>query len=474
MFDLLKKKISSFIGGLTKRGEEKKPTELPKELIEEKKESGEKKQVEAKKEFEIEAPPLIAEIKKSVSIAEKQKPVSEESQIQKPIPKPLLKPLARAEIQDAEIKHEEKKPVKIPEMKKESATPNHEEKKVRAVPEEKVSEKKQEKKEEKKPEPKPEKKPERTVQRPEIKEPERKAEVKLGLAGHIKGLVFGEIEIQKSDVSDLLDGLEMDLLESDVSYSVTEEIKQEMEKKLVGLKVKRGDVSKSVRNMIKSSLVRISGEKEGADIIDFVNKSEKPIPIMFLGVNGAGKTTTIAKVAKLLIDNGLKVVFSASDTFRAAAIEQMEVHGNRLGVRVIKRPYGSDPTAVAFDAVNHSKASGIDVVLIDTAGRQETNQSLMTELKKMVRVIQPKLKFYVGESIAGSAIIDQVNEFNKELGGIDGVILTKLDCDAKGGAVISIPHATGVPISYIGTGQGYSDLERFDSEKIIGAIVGEN
>lgn len=460
MFDLLKKKISNFIGGLTKREEEKKPADVPEELIEEKKEVAEKKQVEAKKEFEIDAPAPIAEIKKPISIAEKQKLVSEESQIQKPIPKPLLKPLARAEIQEAEIKHEEKKPVKIPEMKKESAAPKHEEKKVRAVPEAKVSEKKQEKKEEKKPEPK--------------KEPERKAEVKLGLAGHIKGLVFGEIEIQKSDVSDLLDGLEMDLLESDVSYSVTEEIRQDMEKKLVGLKVKRGDVSKSVRNIIKSSLVCISGEKEGADIIDFVNKSEKPIPIMFLGVNGAGKTTTIAKAAKLLIDNGLKVVFSASDTFRAAAIEQMEVHGNSLGVRVIKRPYGSDPTAVAFDAVNHAKASGIDVVLIDTAGRQETNQSLMTELKKMVRVIQPKLKFYVGESIAGSAIIDQVNEFNKELGGIDGVILTKLDCDAKGGAVISIPHATGVPISYIGTGQQYSDLEKFNADKIIEAIVGEN
>ena len=265
----------------------------------------------------------------------------------------------------------------------------------------------------------------------------------------------------------------MDLLESDVSYSVTEEIKQDMEKKLVGLKVKRGDVGKSVRNTIKSSLVRISGEKEGADIVEFVHKAEKPVPIMFLGVNGAGKTTTIAKFAKLLMDNGLKVVFSASDTFRAAAIEQMEVHGNRLGVRVIKRPYGSDPTAVAFDAVNHAKASGIDVVLIDTAGRQETNQSLMTELKKMVRVIKPKLKLYIGESIAGSAIIDQVNEFNKELGGIDGVILTKLDCDAKGGAVISIPHATGVPISYIGTGQQYSDLEKFDANKIIGAIIGE-
>ncbi len=181
-------------------------------------------------------------------------------------------------------------------------------------------------------------------------------------------------------------------------------------------------------------------------------------------------TTTIAKVAKLLLDNDYKIVFAAADTFRAAAIEQMQVHADRLGVRVIKRDYGSDPTSVAYDATGYAKAHGIDAVLIDTAGRQDTNISLINEMKKMTRVIQPELKIYIGESIAGQAILEQIKTFDREIG-LDAVILTKLDCDPKGGTMLSINKATGIPIIYVGVGQRYEDLELFDTQSIVDRIV---
>lgn len=182
-------------------------------------------------------------------------------------------------------------------------------------------------------------------------------------------------------------------------------------------------------------------------------------------------TTTLAKIAHMLQKNGLKVVFAAADTFRAAAIEQIEVHANKLGVKVIKRPYGSDSTAVVYDAVNYAKAHGIDAVLIDTAGRQDTNIDLINELKKMERVIKPDLKVYIGESIGGNAIVSQVSSFNKEIG-LNGVILTKIDCDPKGGTIISISRTTGLPILYITNGQTYEDIERFEPKKIVDGLIG--
>jgi fused signal recognition particle receptor len=148
----------------------------------------------------------------------------------------------------------------------------------------------------------------------------------------------------------------------------------------------------------------------------------------------------------------------------------MEVHAQRLDVKVIKREYGSDPTSVAYDAVNYAKAHAIDAVLIDTAGRQDTNISLLNEMKKMGRVVQPDLKIYIGESIAGNAIIEQVSSFNREVG-VDAVILTKMDCDPKGGTMLSLSKATGVPIIYVGMGQGYDDLEPFDPKTIVDRIL---
>jgi fused signal recognition particle receptor len=294
--------------------------------------------------------------------------------------------------------------------------------------------------------------------------------MKIGIVGTVKSLITREVEISEKDVREMVEALELELLEADVDIGVSESIRQELMGKLVGRRVARGGLHSFVSGSIRDTLIGILTNDKDFDIVSRVDKGEKPQKIMFIGINGAGKTTTIAKVAKLLMDNNRKVVFAAADTFRAAAIEQMEAHAGRLNVKMIRREYGSDPTSVAYDAVNYAKAHGIDAVLIDTAGRQDTNISLLNEMKKMRRVINPDICIYIGESIAGNAILEQVSAFNREVG-VDAVILSKLDCDPKGGTMLSISKATGVPIIYVGTGQGYGDLERFDPRAIVARIV---
>ncbi|HSB47408.1 MAG TPA: signal recognition particle-docking protein FtsY, partial [Candidatus Bilamarchaeum sp.] len=318
----------------------------------------------------------------------------------------------------------------------------------------------------------PEKKPAPVKEKPraEGEAAKEKERIKLGLAGTIKSIITREVRIEENDVKEMLDSLELELLEADVDISVAESIKETLSGKLVGAKIGKGELHAFVSRSIRETLVDILTNEKSFTIPERLESAEKPLKVMFLGINGAGKTTTIAKVAKMLLDRNKKVVFAAADTFRAAAIEQMGVHADRLGVKVIKREYGSDPTSVAYDAVNYAKAHGIDAVLIDTAGRQDTNISLMNEMKKMNRIIQPDIKIYIGESIAGNAIIEQVSAFNREIG-VDAVILTKLDCDPKGGTMLSINKATGVPIVYVGVGQSYDDLEAFEPGKIVGRIV---
>jgi fused signal recognition particle receptor len=295
--------------------------------------------------------------------------------------------------------------------------------------------------------------------------------LKIGIAKHIGALITGQVEISKSDVMDMLDTLELEMLEGDVAIEVAEQIKREIEARLVGKKIRKAEMNPFVRSAIKEALVGVMETGKDFDLVERVKSLPKPVKVLVLGVNGAGKSTTIAKIAKMLIDSEFTVVLAASDTFRAAAIEQLSVHAERLGVRMIKREYGSDPTAVAYDAANYAKAHGIDVVLIDTAGSQDTNSSLINELKKMNRVIAPEIKIYVGESIAGNAIVGQIAAFGREIG-VDGIILTKLDCDPKGGSILSISRITGIPVIYLGTGQAYGDLERFSAEGIADRILG--
>ena len=190
---------------------------------------------------------------------------------------------------------------------------------------------------------------------------------------------------------------------------------------------------------------------------------------MFVGINGSGKTTTIAKLAKKMQNNNLKCVIAAADTFRAAAIQQLQEHADKLGIKLIKHDYGADPAAVAFDAVKYAEAHSIDIVLIDTAGRLHSNKNLMDELKKVVKVAKPDLKIFVGESIAGNDCIEQVQKYS-EMVGIDAIILTKADVDEKGGTAISVSYVTNKPIIYLGVGQDYKDLKEFEPDLIVGGL----
>jgi fused signal recognition particle receptor len=300
---------------------------------------------------------------------------------------------------------------------------------------------------------------------------EEKLKVSLSIESKVKGAILGEVEIKEKDVDDVLSELELSLLEADVAYDVADDVVRSIKSSLVGKRVRSKEVEKTVKEVVRKVLQE-QLKHEKPDLISMPDAKEKPFKILFLGPNGAGKTTTIAKVANLFMKAGKTVLFSASDSYRAAAIEQTEAHAEKLGVKVIKHSYGADPAAVCFDAINYAKAHGIDVVLMDTAGRQETNRNLMDEMRKIARVAKPDFKIFVGESIAGNAIVEQVKAF-KEAIGLDGVILTKLDCDAKGGTALSIIKATGVPILFFGVGQGYGDIIEFDEEFVLSQLLGE-
>jgi fused signal recognition particle receptor len=288
------------------------------------------------------------------------------------------------------------------------------------------------------------------------------------------GLVEGvsSKKITEKDLNKILEDFELSLLESDVSLLVSEKIVDELKKKLSGEKIGLTSNKKDfVKIAVEETLIEILEFKK-YDIFKEIEKKRKAgevFSIAFVGFNGTGKTTTIAKFGKLLLDKGYKVVIAASDTFRAGSIEQLSLHAENIGIKVIKHNYGADPAAVAFDAINHAKARGIDVVLIDTAGRSEMNKNLMDEMKKLIRVSNPDMKIFVGDSLAGNAVAEQAEKFSNI--GLDGSILTKVDADSRGGAALSISYITGKPILFIGTGQGYDDLEIFDPKWLVERIL---
>jgi len=279
---------------------------------------------------------------------------------------------------------------------------------------------------------------------------------------------FKKTKISEEKFEDLFFDLELMLLENNIALEVVEEIKGKLKEKLVEQPLERKKVRQIIESTLKEAIDKIlSFEK--IDVVEMIKKSEKPFKIAFFGINGSGKTTTIAKIANLLKQKGFSCVIAASDTFRAAAIDQLEEHAKNLNIKLIKHQYGSDPTAVAFDAVGYAKSKDIDVVLIDTAGRLHSNKNLMDELRKLKRVIKPDLNLFVGESITGNDCIEQIRKFDEFIN-IDGIILTKSDVDEKGGTAISAAFVTGKPILYLGTGQGYFDLKEFNKEEIINAI----
>ena len=275
--------------------------------------------------------------------------------------------------------------------------------------------------------------------------------------------------IREKHLDNVMWEMELALLESDVAMEALEEMKTIIKKRLVGLRVEnRAAITPTIEKALKASLVELLS-KTTFDPQILLEKRDGPLIIAFVGVNGTGKTTTIARITDWLKQNGKSVVLAASDTFRAGAIEQLELHAERLGCKFIKHQAGGDPAAVAFDAVEHAKAKHRDIVLIDTAGRMQTNSNLMDEMKKIKRVAKPDLIMFVGDSLAGNDAIDQAKKFHEAVG-IDAVVLTKLDVDAKGGAALSISSAIGQPIAFVGIGQEYGDIMPFDATWIVERI----
>ncbi len=275
---------------------------------------------------------------------------------------------------------------------------------------------------------------------------------------------FTTSTITKDQVEEIFQDLEIILLENNVALEVVDKIKENLIKDLVGIEVKKTKLEETIMHSLKSSIEEVLIEPP--NLIQEIKKSLEPYTIIFFGINGTGKTTSIAKLASLLQKNNISVVLAAGDTFRAAAIEQLETHAQKLKIPIIKSQYESDPTSVAFDAKKYAQSHKIQAVLIDTAGRMHTKDNLINQMEKIIRVIKPNLKIFVGESTTGNDAIEQVKTFNEAIG-IDGIILSKADVDEKGGTALSVSYVTKKPIYFLGTGQTYSDLTPFKKETIL-------
>ncbi|MCR4335909.1 MAG: signal recognition particle-docking protein FtsY [archaeon] len=423
MFDFLKKKVANFTDKLKEKLQKQEPKKEP--VIE--------------KEIPKEQPKEVAETKKEPKeVIVKEETISEEVIENEEVEEPIYDE-AESQIEEPVITKQEE--IFEPEIKedteKEDFLIGGEDKSA----EEKVK---------------------------VIREDEkRELKAKVGFGKKLFGFVGGKIKITEKEAGEFFEEFELSLLESDVEQDTAEAIVNELKERLIGKEISvKEDVGEFLKKEVRSSLEKIMETEK----INLLSRKEKPLKILFLGPNGAGKTTSIAKISKYFMNNGKSVILAAGDTFRAAAIDQLEEHGKKLGVKVVKHNYGSDPTAVAFDAVKAAEAKGIDVVLIDSAGRQDTNKNLIEELKKIERVIKPDVKLYVGEAYTGQGLLQQASEFDKAIG-IDGFVLTKIDTDTKGGTAISLLYKLKKPIVFVGTGQRYEDLLEFKPEFIIDRIL---
>jgi len=302
-------------------------------------------------------------------------------------------------------------------------------------------------------------------------EREVKKEVKRGVFKRVVEKVTKKVlerEISEKDLNDILDNLGVTLLEADVAFEVSEKIKDDLKKSLVGKEVKRVKVKDIIIQTFKDSLSEILNIPK-LDLKDVIKKN-KPSLFLFLGFNGSGKTTSLAKVGSYLKNKGISCIFAAGDSFRAASIEQLEEHGRRLNINVIKHKYGADSAAVIFDARKHAEAKGIDIVLADTAGRSHTNRNLMDELKKVCRVNNPNLKILVIDSLVGNDAVLQAKMFDDAIG-VDAVMFTKIDVNERGGAILSVAHTIKKPILFLGIGQDYKSLKEFNPQEFIEKII---
>ena len=283
---------------------------------------------------------------------------------------------------------------------------------------------------------------------------------------------FGK-KIKEDNLEELLWDLEIALLEADVALPVVEEIKEGVKNNLLNKKYSHDHTLEEIVELSIKDAIRNVLKLNEFDFDAWFKEQERPVPIMFVGINGTGKTTAIAKIANRLMKDGYTVVLAAGDTFRAGAIEQLTIHADKLGCKIVKHSQDADPAAVAYDAIEHAKAKKRDAVLIDTAGRMQTNSNLIDEMKKIVRVSKPALKVFVGDSLAGNDAVIQAKSFDDAIG-VDAIILTKIDADSKGGAALSIAHTIGKPIAFVCNGQEYDDIVKFNTDWMIDRLFSDD
>jgi fused signal recognition particle receptor len=292
-----------------------------------------------------------------------------------------------------------------------------------------------------------------------------------GLMERAKLAATGKTVIEAEDLDGPLEELELALLSSDVEMSVAQKILTGVRENLEG--ETRSQV-KTTGHVVEEALHDALVDVISVGQFDFdqrIADADKPVTIIFTGVNGVGKTTTIAKLSEYFEQRGVSSVLANGDTYRAGANEQIREHADALDRKLISHEKGSDPAAVLYDGVEYAEANDVDVVLGDTAGRLHTSNDLMDQLAKIDRVIEPDMTLFVDEAVAGQDAVNRAREFD-DAAAIDGAILTKADADPQGGAAISIAHVTGKPILFLGTGQDYDDLERFDPDRIVDRLLG--
>ncbi|MDS0476024.1 signal recognition particle-docking protein FtsY [Natrinema sp. 1APR25-10V2] len=294
-----------------------------------------------------------------------------------------------------------------------------------------------------------------------------------GFGAKAKSLVKGKFVIEEEDLEGPLHELEMALLSSDVEMGVTEEILDNIRDELIG---ETRTFTTSTGEVVEEALRDAIYDVISVGQFDFDERiaiEDKPVTIIFTGVNGVGKTTSIAKLSRYFEERGYSTVMANGDTYRAGANEQIQEHADALGTKCISHQQGGDPAAVLYDAVEYAEANDVDIVLGDTAGRLHTDEGLMDQLEKIDRVVGPDMTLFVDEAVAGQDAVNRAREFD-EAAEIDGAILTKADADSNGGAAISVAHVTGKPILFLGVGQGYDDLERFDPDEMVDRLLAED
>ncbi|MEM5843681.1 MAG: signal recognition particle-docking protein FtsY [Candidatus Aenigmatarchaeota archaeon] len=319
---------------------------------------------------------------------------------------------------------------------------------------------------------------ERILEESEKEIKEAKPKERKGLIKKVKEKIIKKIREKKLEEKDLLpvlNEMKFDLIEADVALEVAEKIINELKNSLLGKEIKKGEEGKIIKEALRKSLFEILSVPKISleETIEKAKKENRPALFVFLGFNGVGKSLNLAKVALWLKNKGYKPLIAAGDTFRAAAIDQIEEYAKLVGAPVIKQKYGADSCAVIYDARKAASARGFDVVLADTAGRSHMNKNLMEELNKICRINKPDLKILVLDSLSGSDVINQFNFFDKAVG-VDAVIFSKVDVNEKGGNILSVCYSFKKPILFIGIGQKPEDLMEYNPNFFVSNLLENN